>query len=206
MSQYDDTVAPRAGWGQLLHEFLPPYVHICNDASSGRSSKSFIMEGRLQRINENIEAGDYLFVQFGHNDQKEDSERHTSPFTTFKTYLQEYIDVARNNNATPILITPVQRRSFDDKGNFNDTHGDYPLAMEELAEESKIQLLDLASISTNLFIKMGPEQTKKIFLWLNPGEHPNYPDGVQDNTHFSYYGAKKVAGIVVQELGFQKKK
>lgn len=131
-----------------------------------------------------IRSGDYLFVQFGHNDQKPD-DRYTEPFTTYKQHLRRYIDDARLKKANPVLITPVQRRSFESDGRFKNTHGDYPDAMIQLAEELRVPLIDLASKSRQLLESLGPEASKKLFLWLEPGEHPNYPDGARDDTHFA---------------------
>ncbi|WP_317889865.1 rhamnogalacturonan acetylesterase [Sutcliffiella deserti] len=200
MSEYSESVAPRTGWGQVLGKYLPPSIQVINKATSGRSSKSFIDEGRLEEISTDIEQGDYLLIQFGHNDQKEDELRRTLPFSTYQSYLLEYLEVAFRKGATPILITPVQRRSFDDQGEFYDTHGEYPQAMRELASEKNVVLVDLSTLSKDLFTLLGSEKTKSLFLWLSPKEHPNYPDGVDDNTHFSSYGAKKVAELVAPAL------
>ncbi|MFN2744756.1 rhamnogalacturonan acetylesterase [Bacillus sp. z60-18] len=197
VSDYDASVAPRAGWGQKIGEYVKPGLLVRNEAASGRSSKSFIEEGRLEKILKQIRGGDYLFVQFGHNDQKPD-ERHTDPFGTFKVYLGRYVDSARRKNANPVLITPVARRAFDNQGCLTDTHGDYPDAVRELASELQTPLIDLALKSGRLLQSLGPEASKKLFLWLEPGEHPNYPDGVSDNTHFSEYGAGEIAKLVVQ--------
>lgn len=172
-----------------LARFLSDGVLIRNEAASGRSSKSFIEEGRLERIMTQIRSGDYLFVQFGHNDQKPD-DRYTEPFTTYKQHLRRYIDDARLKKANPVLITPVQRRSFESDGRFKNTHGDYPDAMIQLAEELRVPLIDLASKSRQLLESLGPEASKKLFLWLEPGEHPNYPDGARDDTHFLRFRCK----------------
>lgn len=144
-----------------------------------------------------IRSGDYLFVQFGHNDQKPD-DRYTEPYTTYKQHLRRYIDDARLKKANPVLITPVQRRSFESDGRFKNTHGDYPDAMIQLAEELRVPLIDLASKSRQLLESLGPEASKKLFLWLEPGEQPNYPDGARDDTHFCDFGANEMAKLVAQ--------
>ena len=197
---YDPSVAPRTGWGQVLNEFLNGDVTINNHASSGRSSKSFIQEGRLDEITNHLQANDYLFIQFGHNDSKPDEERHTEPFTSFKANLNQYIQQARNHQAIPVLITPVQRRSFNEDGSLIDTHGDYAVAIREVAQESEVPLIDLATRSKTLYEQLGPEETKKLFLWFTLGEYLNYPDGIQDDTHFSEYGARKIAKLVIQSI------
>ncbi|MCT8139619.1 rhamnogalacturonan acetylesterase [Anaerobacillus sp. CMMVII] len=200
MSNYQNDVAPRAGWGQVLSSYFRNEITIINAASSGRSSKSFIDEKRLEKIAQEIGKGDYLLIQFGHNDQKPDVERHTKPFSTYKTYLRQYIDVANENQATPVLITPVQRRTFDENGELVDSHGEYPTAMKELAEECNVPVIDLGAKSKSLLEELGAEKAKQLFLWYKPGEEANYPEGVQDDTHFSEYGATLIAGLVIAEL------
>lgn len=188
---------PYAGWGQMLPVFFKADAAVANYAVSGRSSKSFLNEGRFEPILEKLGANDYLFIQFGHNDQKLDEERATSPFTTYKEHLSVYIGEAKKRGATPILVTPVQRRFFDNDGKIIDTHGEYITAMKELAEEENVTLIDLAAESKQLFERLGPEETKSLFLWAWPGEFPNFPKGAEDNTHFQQKGGIAVAELVV---------
>lgn len=191
---------PETGWGEMIPMFFSGEVEFENHAVNGRSSKSFIDEGRLEKISEGIGKGDFLFIQFGHNDEKQDVERRTEPFTTYKSYLLRYIEVATKKNANPVLLTSVQRRSFSEDGRINDTHGEYLVAMRELAAERNIPLIDVAEKSKILFEKLGIEKTKEIFLWCEPGESENYPDGVMDNTHFKDYGAKVIAQLVFEGI------
>ncbi|MCL7748237.1 rhamnogalacturonan acetylesterase [Halalkalibacter alkaliphilus] len=200
VSNYEKNRAPRAGWGQVLQSFMKEEIVVQNEAASGRSSKSFIDEGRLDIIDRTITEGDYLFIQFGHNDSKVDKERYTEPSTSFKSYLSLYIEVAKKNHAYPLLITPVQRRMFNERGELQETHGIYPEAMRELAKTLEVPLIDLTEKSKELFEQLGPERTKEFFLWLEPGNHVNYIDGVQDDTHFSEVGAKKIAELVVEGI------
>ncbi|MDG0792159.1 rhamnogalacturonan acetylesterase [Cohnella ginsengisoli] len=144
MSEYGEDLYPRQGWGQALQALFDDRVVVVNEAASGRSAKSFIDEGRLDRILDRIRTGDYLFIQFGHNDQKPDEERHTEPFSTYLSYLARYIDGARLKGAIPVLFTPVQRRSFDEEGAFADTNGDYPKAVRTLSASKNVPLIDLA--------------------------------------------------------------
>lgn len=188
---------PETGWGEKIGNFFTDKVEISNHAVNGRSSKSFLDEGRLENIEKEIGSGDFLFIEFGHNDEKPKPDRHTDPFTTYKEYLMKYIDVARKANATPVLLTSTQRRSFGEDGKLQDTHGDYPKAMRELAEEVNVTLIDITEKTTVLFEKLGVEGTKKIFLWVDKGQSPNYPEGVSDNTHFCDNGATEVAKLVV---------
>ncbi|MFA9557836.1 rhamnogalacturonan acetylesterase [Evansella sp. AB-rgal1] len=199
VSSYDSSRAPRAGWGQVLHNYLNDQIEIRNEAASGRSSKSFLDEKRFVPVEEIIESSDILIIQFGHNDEKEDPERHTEPFTTFQQYLTTYIELALEKGASPILVTPVQRRSFDEQGVFFETHGDYPLAIKELGKRLDVPVIDLGEKSKQLLESLGPEASKKLFLWFEPGEEENYPNGEKDDTHFSEYGANKIAQLVIDE-------
>ncbi|MBW6435085.1 rhamnogalacturonan acetylesterase [Actinoplanes hulinensis] len=189
---------PRAGWGQALPVFLRDDIRVVNEALSGASSKSFVDLGRLDRILAAIGPGDVLLVSFGHNDSKTaDPARYTEPWTTFQDYLRLYLDGARAARATPILVTPVERRRFTAEGTPYLSHGEYPAAMRDLATTTRTPLIDLTDLSFALWEELGPEATKDYFLWLDAGESPNYPDGVVDNTHFQAHGAIEVARLVV---------
>jgi lysophospholipase L1-like esterase len=197
---------PYAGWGQMLPMWFKADVAVANYALSGRSSKSFIGEGHLDKIWDRMKPQDYLLIQFGHNDQKSDEERHTDPFTTYKETLKIYVDGARARQAEPVLVTSVHRRFFDENGKLLDTHGEYLTAMRELAEEEGVPLVDLAERSKALFEQLGPEETKQLFLHAYPGEYLNHPNGAEDNTHFHEIGGIRVAELVAQglkELGLQ---
>lgn len=191
---------PFSGWGQQLQRFFKHDVAVANHAEGGRSTKSFISEGRLDVIQEELKAGDYLFIQFGHNDQKNDEERHTDPPTTYIEHLRRYIEAAYSHKATPVLITSVHRRFFDASGKLQDTHGAYLDAVKQLAEEEGIALIDLAAKSKRLFEAEGPEGTKSIFLWGERGEWKNYPGGVRDNTHFQERGGLRIAELIVEGI------
>ncbi|MBO3737577.1 rhamnogalacturonan acetylesterase [Actinoplanes flavus] len=189
---------PRAGWGQALPVFLRYDIRVVNEALSGASSKSFVDLGRLDRILAAIGPGDVLLVSFGHNDSKTaDPARYTEPWTTFQDHLRLYLDGARAARATPILVTPVERRRFTAEGTPYLSHGEYPAAMRDLATTTRTPLIDLTDLSFALWGELGPEATKDHFLWLDAGESPHYPDGVADNTHFQAHGAIEVARLVV---------
>ncbi|MGN7454123.1 rhamnogalacturonan acetylesterase [Paenibacillus pasadenensis] len=191
---------PYFGWGQALPARFKHDVAVDNHAVSGRSSLSFIREGRLEAILERLKPGDWLFVQFGHNDQKNDAERFTEPFGSYKDTLRRYVSGARERQAHAVLVTSMQRRDFDAEGRLRDTHGDYPAAMRELAAEEGVPLIDLAELSRELFEAAGPEGTKDDFMWLLPGESLNHPSGTRDNTHFQERGAVRLAGLVAAEI------
>lgn len=201
VSDYPTTIFPRTGWGQMLPAMFDEQVKIRNYAKPGRSSKSFIREGRLNWILNSIQKGDYLFIQFGHNDAKYRYQSlYTNPNTTYKTNLKKYIEGAREKGAFPVLITPVQKMSFSDQGIALETHGRYPDAMKALAREENVPLIDLSEMSKSLYQQLGPVQTKKLFLWLKPGEYPNFPDGARDAIHFQKYGAEQIAQLVVKGI------
>ncbi|WNM34322.1 rhamnogalacturonan acetylesterase [Streptomyces sp. Li-HN-5-11] len=184
--------APETGWGMALPFFLRKGIDVANHAMNGRSSKSFVDEGRLAAILSLIRPGDLLIVQFAHNDEKSaDPTRYTEPWTTYQDYLRQYVDGARAHGARPVLATPVERRRFDADGNAVPTHGDYPAAMRALAARLRVPLLDIEALSLALWQRLGVEETKKYFNWTATE---------QDNTHFNPPGAIAVARLVAREL------
>lgn len=200
-SFYKPDLAPRTGWGQVLQNFFDEkHVVVQNEAASGRSSKSYVDEGRLAAIAKVIKPNDYLLIQFGHNDQKSEKERHTDPYTTFKTYLTQYITTAREKGAIPVLLTPVNRYKFDGNGKMVPTHGEYPKAMLELGKEQNVPVIDITEKSRIFFEAQGPTKSFKLFMNLDPGESPNYPFGNKDNTHLTYDGATEIARMVVEGI------
>ncbi|MFG3493454.1 rhamnogalacturonan acetylesterase [Streptomyces sp. NPDC047928] len=193
--------APETGWGMALPEFLTPRLQVSNHAVNGRSSKSFLDEGRLEPILESIRPGDLLLIQFGHNDQKSaDPARYTEPWTTYQEQLLRYVTGARAHGARPVLLTSVERRRFDAAGNAVPTHGEYPAAMRALAADQDVALVDIQTASLAEWQLLGPEPSKRYFNHLAPGESPNYPDGREDNTHFRPRGAVEVARLVARGL------
>lgn len=200
-ASYDASRAPQMGWGQTFDRFFTSAVAVKNHAYPGRSSKSFIDEGRLERALSDLRPGDWLFIQFGHNDQKvQDPTRYTEPHTTYKEHLAVYVRSARERGAHPLFLTPIERRHFGPDGKIEPSHGEYPQAMIELAQAMEAPVIDITRKSRELFEHLGPEETKALFLWLKPGEHPNFPEGVEDNTHFQERGAVEVGRLVVEGL------
>lgn len=189
------------GWGQALSSFFDErYVVVDNHAQNGRSSLSFLNEGRWKPIMDKIQPGDYVFIQFGHNDEKPDSSRHTDPSTTYKEILKKYITETREKGGIPVLFTSIVRRKFDDKGTLEETHGDYPNAVRELAAELKVVLIDHNQSSKALVQNLGPENSKALFMWVEKGTNPAAPEGKQDDTHLRASGARAMARLVVNEL------
>ncbi|QYR22021.1 GDSL family lipase [Paenibacillus sp. sptzw28] len=193
---YPSRFYPQAGWGQKIANYFTKDVTFTNRAIGGRSSKSFVRDGRLDNILTEIRPNDYLFIQFGHNDASSVPERHTDPYTTYKQYLAMYVDGARQRHAQPVLITPVGRRSWDSAGLFKNDFPDYYDAMKQVAAEKGVPLLDLNARSIAYYNTVGIEESKSLFFWLEPGVYPNWPNGVQDNTHFQEYGAEQIARLV----------
>ena len=200
MSIKDPRAYPETGWGMPFVHFWDTTVSIVNRARNGRSTKTFIQEGIWQSIINEANEGDYVLIQFGHNDESaEKKERYTTP-DSFKLNLIRFITETRNKKATPILISPVSRRRFDKDGQIMETHKQYSPLVKEVAEQTGTIFIDLDTQSRALYQQFGPEPSRWLFLQLKPGEHPNYPDGRDDNTHFNELGARLIAQIVLSEL------
>ncbi|HTT56628.1 MAG TPA: rhamnogalacturonan acetylesterase [Opitutaceae bacterium] len=196
-----DPPNPEHGWGQMLPQFFRDPAMVVNHAVNGRSTKSFIDEGRWQQVLDELHPGDYVLIQFGHNDEKlEDPKRGTTPDGTYADNLRRFVRETRAHGATPLLATPVARRKWDAAGHLVDTHGAYPDAMRRVAREENVPLLELQRLTTAMEEQAGVEGSKKIHLWIKPGEYARLPDGRQDDTHYSEYGATRVAALAVQEM------
>jgi len=192
---------PESGWGEYLHLFMSPLIEIKNYAENGRSTKSFISDGLLEKIDHEIKAGDYLVIQFGHNDEKtEDPKRYTDPGSEYQDNLLRMARVAIKHQATPILITSITRRLFIDHQLKNDTIGLYPRMMLACADRENIHVIDAYHMTWDLLFRLGEEKSKDIFLHLAPRTYETYPDGLTDNTHLSPYGAKLIASLIALEL------
>ncbi len=192
---------PETGWGECLQSFFDPQqVRVKNYAKNGRSTRTFISEGLWEALLEQIHKGDYVLIQFGHNDEsKEKVDRYTSP-EDFRTNLTRFIKDVRERNATPILLTPLMRRRFDAEGHLQDAHGEYPDIVRSVAAEYKTPLIDMHQKSRAVLERYGVEQSRALFLQLKPGENSNYPKGIEDNTHFSPTGAEIMAGLAVEGI------
>jgi lysophospholipase L1-like esterase len=197
----DQKLEPWAAWGQMLPRFFKSgEVVVANHAESGESLKSFIGENRLKKLFSTTKAGDYLFIQFGHNDPKKQSDSYVEPFVGYKKYLKLFIDKARQNSVIPVLVTPMHRRHFDENGMIVNTHGDYPAAMCETAKEENVPLIDLFEMSKEMFEAMGIEGSKKAFVHYPAGTFPGQNEELNNDTHFSNYGAYELAKCVVEGI------
>ena len=217
--------SPERGWGMALQcYFDEAFIKVDNHAVNGRSSKSFIDEGRWQKVLDKIKPGDYVIIQFGHNDEKPQANRHTEPGSTFDANLAKFVNETREKGGIPILMNPVVRRNFakkevkndDDEALRNttfkdganiqegdvlkDTHGLYAVAPKNVADSLHVLFVDATKISHDLEQSLGVEGSKKLHMWYKPGEHPAIPDGKQDNTHYNIYGAHEVAKLLTDAL------
>lgn len=192
---------PERGWGQLFPNYMTDEVDIQNHAVNGRSTKSFINEHRWDTVMSRLQEGDYVMIQFGHNDSKvEDSTRSAPAKTLYKDNLTRFVNDVRSKGAIPILITPVMRRKFDADGKFVDQHGDYPGVVRELAAAMNVAMIDLHRSSEALIVKEGVEGSRRLFLNIPPNHFKNYKGKEEDNTHFSEYGASSMASLVCQSI------
>lgn len=212
------------GWGMALQCFFDDEIVIDNHAVNGRSSLSFINEGRWQRVLEKIKPGDYVIIQFGHNDEKPKKDRHTDPGSTFDYNLAKFVRETRQQGGIPVLMNCVVRRNFamtspkndDDEALRNttfadanglvegdtlvDTHGLYRVAPRDVAKRMNVHFVDANKITHELEQGLGTEQSKKLHMWFKPGEEPSLPKGRQDNTHYNVYGAHVVARLLADAL------
>jgi lysophospholipase L1-like esterase len=213
----DSTMAPKqpekrpeTGWGEMLGQhFKDGKVKIENRAVNGRSTKSFIAEGKWQRLVDDVKKGDYVFIQFGHNDESKDKAERYTPPEDYKKNLERFVTDVRAKGGQPVLLTPVMRRRFDKDGKFYDTHGEYPDLVRAVAQEQNVPLIDMHRKSEAVIVKHGAEDSRRLFLQLKPHANSNYPNGIEDNTHFSPMGAEEiaklaVAGISENKLGLRK--
>lgn len=192
---------PERGWCQVFPDFLNEKVRLENHAVNGRSSRSFIDEKRWEKVYAKLEKGDYVFIQFGHNDQKQNSpERYTNPYTAYRNNLIRFIKESREKGANPILFTSIVRRNFNENNTLVDTHGAYPLVMRMVAEEFQVPLIDLQYLTEKLEESYGVENSKKLHLHYAPKEIDFYPNGIQDDTHLSILGATEISKLAIQSL------
>lgn len=186
----DQPSEPGASWGQMLPRFLKPEIAVANHAESGETLKSFLSGLRLAKVLNQLREGDWVFLQFGHNDQKKQwPQTYVDAHTTYRAYLRTYIAEIRLRGATPVLVTSMQRRMYDDSGQIRNTHGDYPQAVREVAAEEDVALIDLDRMSVVFYEALGPDRAPLAFS-----------NGGRDATHHNNYGAYELAQCVIQEI------
>ncbi len=192
---------PERGWGMMFQNFLDEGVTVINYAQNGRSTKSFIDKGLWGKVYNAIRPGDYVFIEFGHNDAKEsDPERYAAPWGAYQENLRRFVDETRQKGGIPVLLTPVARRWFKGGKLDRDCHGDYPAAMKAVAEEKGVTLLDITTPTLDWIEALGDEASRPYFMHLAPGRYACAPEGKTDNTHTVASGARKVAEIVCDKV------
>jgi len=213
---------PERGWGHVLGGFFTEDIIVDNHAVNGRSSKSFIDEGRWDKVLSRIKPGDYVVIQFGHNDEKPNPDRHTDPGTTFDANLSRFVNEARERGANPILMNAIVRRNFIapkdptvsedarpdaskskekvEGDTLYDTHGTYLDSPRNVAKKLNVPFVDANKITHELVQGLGREESKKLFMWVEPNTVPAVPKGSVDNTHLNVYGARVVAGLLVDAM------
>ncbi len=175
-------------------------MRVRNHAKNGRSTRLFIEQKHWQTLLDSLKKGDYVFIQFGHNDSAKDRPDRYTPPEDYRANLVRFVREVRERKATPVLFTPVMRRRFTKEGVFQDVHGVYPGIVREVAAGQKVPLIDMHRASERVLVGYGPEESRKLFLQLKPGENPNYPNGVEDNTHFNPRGAEEMAALAVEGI------
>lgn len=193
---------PERGWGQRLKSHVDTNVVVANYAQNGRSTKSVQTLGIWDRVKNDLKAGEYLFIQFGHNDSKEsDTTRYAAAFGAYQDNIRLFVDHALKVGAKPVLFTPVSRRWFDDEGNLKkNCHGDYPAAVTQVAEEYGLPIIDANTITQNWLSQLGDEPSRKYYMWIEKGTNPKHPDGKVDNTHTNVAGARQIVNLLLPEI------
>ena len=196
---------PVTGWGTPFANYFDSSIVVDNRARGGRSTRTFLEENRWQPVVDSLKAGDYVLMQFGHNDEAKEPQyaaRYTS-VPDYKKNLIKFINETRSKQAFPILVTPVSRRMFDKEGKVKETHIEYTAAVFEVGKQLNTPVIDLDAKSRKLYQQFGPDDSKLLFMELDSAEHPIYPKGRHDNTHFTDYGARLIAQIVLNEIKAQ---
>ncbi len=197
-ASYAPERAPITGWGQVLEAYLPG-MKVVNKAMGGRSTKSFLADGRLVEIEKTIQPGDLLLIQFTHNDTSDLVWRHTDPHTSFVANLSIFVDTARIHGAIPVLLTPIPRRYWRD-GLLLETHDEYPDAIRRLAMMKNVPLIDIYQQGTAYLRSLGEKESEKLYMHVEPGVYPDYPNGHKDDTHTRRAGAEAYARMTAEGL------
>jgi lysophospholipase L1-like esterase len=199
MSDKNVEAYPETGWGMPFRHYFDETVSVENHARNGRSTRTFLEEGLWDPVFNNLKDGDYVFIQFGHNDEIETKVQYTNP-SDFQENLFKFIHDSRMKGAIPILLTPVARRHFDNDNQLIDTHEQYSALVREVADTYKVPMIDMDDRSQNLIRELGPEASMFLFNHLVPGQNPHYPAGISDNTHFNELGARRIAEMVLKGI------
>lgn len=197
----DNDSEPYTSWGQMIPAFFDDKVAIANYAESGLAANSFVYQKRLEKVISQMKPGDYILMEFAHNDQKQKGNG-AGAYYNFSYYIKQFLDAAQEKGVTPILLTPTRRRFFDKDGKIQDTHKDYPQVIREIAARENVDLIDLQHMTKVMCETLGVEGSKKLFVHYPAGTYKKYPKELKDNTHFSTYGAYEVAKCVLEGLRY----
>ena len=195
----DQDYEPWASWGQMIPRWFDDQVAFANYAESGETASTFIAAGRFKKILSLLQEGDYVFIEFGHNDQKQRFAG-AGAYYNFATCLKQMVDETRRHGAIPVFVTPTQRRSFDDAGRIQETHGDYPEAMRWVARREGVQVIELHDATRSFYEQLGIEGSKQAFVHYPANTFPGQSRELADNTHFNPYGAYEIAKMVVEGM------
>ena len=195
----DQDFEPWASWGQMITRWFTDSVAVANYAESGETATSFIGAGRLRKIISLMKEGDYIFIEFGHNDQKE-KRPGSGAFYNYAYALKQFVDEARTKGVIPIFVTPTQRRAFDEQGKIRETHADYPDAMRWVAKDLGVHLIELHEMTRTFFETLGVEDSKHALVHYPAGTYPGQTKAFEDNTHFNPYGAYEISKMIVEGM------
>ncbi|MGC3991181.1 MAG: rhamnogalacturonan acetylesterase [Chthoniobacteraceae bacterium] len=190
---------PYTGWGQILPSFFQPGIAVSNQAESGLALFSFEHQKRLQKVLSMMKKGDYLFIQFGHNDQK-DKSPNAGPFTSYKDNLKKFVEAAKQKGGLPVIVTPMERRRWDKDGKLQPTLADYAEAGRQVASEEQVPLIDLNAMSQKFYTALGADKSSQAFVFYPANTYTGQPKELKDNTHHSVYGAYELARCVVEGI------
>lgn len=196
---YDSSKTVMRGWGQCLQTYLTDKIEVVNKAKAGRSTKSFLDEGRWAEIVGMLDKNDWVMIQFSHNDTSKKPERHASPID-FRNNLIRFINDVRAKKANPVLVTSIVMRTFQNGNLVDDRLKSYPGIMRQVAREYNVPLLDINQRTRDMILRMGDEASKSLYMWIEPGIDPSKPDGSKDDTHMRQAGADSVARFVSEEI------
>ena len=191
-------VSPERGWGQLLPTYFKENLVIENHAKNGRSTRSFITEGRWDYMMGRVQKGDIVLIQFGHNDAKKEDKNRYADTTVYRYNLMRMVYEVRQKDATPVLVTPIVRREFDENGVLINTHGDYPDVVRRLAKALKVDMIDMHKASMDMLTDLGAENSKELYINVPAGLYEKYPNGKEDNTHLTEKGALEMGNLAVR--------
>ena len=195
----DQDKEPWASWGQMFTYWFNDKVSVANYAASGLTSTSFNAQNRLKKIVSLLKEGDYVFIEFGHNDEK-DKAAGSGAFYNYAHNLKMYVDQIRAKGATPVICSPTERRRVDKDGKFSPTHGKYPAAAKFVADDQKVGFIDLTTMSRTLYETMGAEDSKHLLVHYPAGTYPGQDKAFEDNTHFNAFGAYQISRLIIRGM------